>query len=813
MIDFLNQLYPDTSGYLTLWTRQDEKTYWFPISNLPAIAAKAIELSNLSRDVYFGVGLAQDKKSSTRRTSNDTVTSIPGLWFDFDIQSPTKKNVPATNQDVINFLRGEEFLPSILVDSGHGLHGYWLFREAWDISEDRLRAADILSRFQNHILTRAATHKWKFDKTADLCRILRLPGTQNYKFDPVPVKVIHSSAVRYNPDDFDSSLPDSTDADLTKICGKIFESRPTDGPASIVFSQCIFMQHCRDNAADLPEPLWYAALTNLSRCKDGLEACHDLSRNYSRYSIRETDRKYVHARSNPAPQSCEYIRSIGFAGCPPEGCQVKNPVTFALSRKKGKKPDPETGTEPGFEKLTDIGNAERFTRMFDGQVKYCTQYGKWLVWDGTRWKIDDSGAIMAFAKKCVRSMYGDAAGIDNPDVRDALLSHAKKSESLPRVNAMLILAQHMMPVSIIELDSDIWLLNVKNGTLDLKTGKLMAPDPKNNATKLAPVTYKPEAKCPTFENFLSSTFDDNQNIIKFVQRFLGYCLTGETREQQFIIAFGYGRNGKGTLLELILDMLGDYAQTTPTATIMKKKNEGISNDVARLRGARYVVASEGGKGCQFDEALIKQMTGQDRMAARFLYQETFEFLPQFKLVLMTNDKPTARPEDFALWERIQLLPFVKTFVGNSQDKGLKTKLRAETEKSGILNWLIEGCLEWNKFGLQPPDEVVQATKAYQKENDYIELWMSDKCTINPLASGNVGELYTNFRSWIEIYDENVRIKRKDFTDSLEKKGFLKKISTGNYTKFHGIGLRAENRTDSNDSKGEVVFMDKGNLPY
>jgi archaellum biogenesis ATPase FlaH len=344
MISFLETLYPDAQGFITIWTRQDERTTWLPIDNLPAIAQTAHDLSAAGKDVYFGVGLAAEPGTPKTRTKRDTVSAIPGFWFDFDIISPVKKNVPATIKEVIEFLRPFPFMPSIIVDSGHGVHAYWLLREMWYLTDpsDRLRAADILQRLQKHLCERALTeHKWKFDKTSDLCRILRLPGTQNYKFEPVPVNVIHSIPDRYNPDDFDSWLPDSTDDELTQTAGRIFETRPTDGAAQLIIDGCRFIQHCRDDAATLPEPEWYAALTNLSRAKDGLAACHAISEPYPRYSAKETNKKYAHARSNPAPQSCEYIRSIGFQGCPAGGCGVKNPASFALSPKLREKPKPK----------------------------------------------------------------------------------------------------------------------------------------------------------------------------------------------------------------------------------------------------------------------------------------------------------------------------------------------------------------------------------------------------------------------------------------------------------------------------------------
>jgi len=812
-IDFLKRLYGYCeSGWFYLWTLPDKKTYWFDINNISTVPDAAQRLLYEDQNVFYGLGLTANKKRYGRAEASN-ITVIPGVWVELDLQDETHPGNPETVDKWLNLIHDWPWDPSIIVHSGHGLHIYLLARESIEVTTD---TASFVERFQSYI--RQLYPNFKIDSTHDLARVLRLPGTVNLKSEPVPVKVIYESDARYNLDDIEQYLPDTP---TKKSAGKRsdqFERRPTDGPATAVMENCIFMQKFR-NPKGITEPEWMAAITNLARCVGGHEMIHELVKPYlkDKYNRIKTDKKIAHAIDGMSPQSCTFIRNtLGFTGCPPGGCDITAPSGWALTAKKRPKKKKKTVDAPlpkGMEKFTDLGNAERFARMFKGQVKYCKKFCNWLIWDGIRWKIDDSGAIMGYAAKCVRDMYHDAADIDKTEVRDALLAHAKKSEALSRMNALVTLAQHQLPVSIDDLDADHWILNVKNGTINLRTGELMAPDPANNATKLAPITYDSKATCPVFEKFIRSTFDDNQNIINFVQRFLGYCLTGDTREQQFVVAFGAGRNGKGTLLELILDMLGDYAQTTPTATIMKKKSESISNDIARLRGARYVIASEGEKDRHFDEALIKQITGQDKLAARFLYQETFEFLPQFKLVLLTNDKPVARSEDFALWERIQLLPFTKIFVGENQDKGLKTKLRAESEMSGILNWLIEGCLEWQKNGLRPPEEVVQATKEYQLENDYVENWMKDSCIVNPLAHATVSELFTNFNAWMDNSGEKMRVKRKDFTNSLEKKGFTKRVGTGNYTNFYGIGLLAEDRFNSETAKGEVVFMNQKVDPY
>jgi putative DNA primase/helicase len=362
--------------------------------------------------------------------------------------------------------------------------------------------------------------------------------------------------------------------------------------------------------------------------------------------------------------------------------------------------------------------------------------------------MDDTGQVFNYAKKTIRSFYNEAADIDSSDIRDAVLKHAKRSESIARIKAMVDLAQHMVPAHVDDLDADKWLLNVNNGVLDLKTGELLPHDHSRLITKLAPVDYDPKAECPRFKQFLGEVFPDGDNVIPFLQRLFGYCLTGETSEQKMAIAWGNGANGKSTLINILLDMLGDYGEMTPTETFMAKRNEGIPNDIARLRGARMVLASEAQEGRRLNEPLVKQVTGQDKLTARFLRQEFFSFTPSFKLVLLTNHKPLARGDDGALWRRIMLVPFTQKFEGAARDNSLPDKLRAELP--GILKWAVDGCLEWQKNGLNPPTEVLQATAEYQNENDIMSLWMDECCVKGQFAASKTSDLYHNFINWINF---------------------------------------------------------------
>lgn len=803
-LKFLQQLYGYfESGYLTLWTKHDKRTAWIDVTNHQLIADTA---QSVDQDIFFGVGISAAKKPKGRLEVDD-ITAIPGLWMDIDIAGQEHKNthLPTDLTTACEFMNSLPIEPSILINSGHGLHAYWLFREPWtfDTPEERNQAKSLLKGFQEFIRSRATARGWKFDSTHDLARVLRLPGTTNYKTEPVQVTVISSNDNRYNPSDFEGYAVEITTSDR-KIK---FKRNPTDGPASQVIERCIFIQACQEHADKLSEPQWVAMLSNIARCSDGPEVCHELSRPYAGYSQQETDDKITHVLNDMHPQTCQYIQSdLGFNQCP-GNCGVKAPCGFALTkaRRTEEKPVPDgffdvDATDATINKFTDLGNAEYFAKYYTGKVKYCAQMDKWLIWDGCRWGIDGANKITVLAGKCVRSMYDHISGLSDDDQRKKLFNHAMKSEDARRLQSMVKLARGYMPVSVDELDQDPWLLNCPSGIIDLRTGELLPHDPEKNMTKMITAEYTPDATCPVFLDFIHGVFKENENVINFMQRFLGYCLTGDTREQQFVIAHGSGRNGKGTLLNLLSEIMNDYAKTTPTDVLYSKKFDKASNDVARLSGARFVLASEGEKGRRFDEPLIKKMTGQDVLAARFLYKETFEFMPQFKLVLMTNDKPVASEDDAALWARIQLVPFTNKFEGDKQDKSLKYKLREPAEIAGILQWLITGCLEWQRSGLNPPEEVVHATREYRTENDKLQDWIEECCSVNENAISSPTELYRNFQAWSLENGERFILIRKNFVKSLLRKGFQQFTGAGNNLKMRGIALMERVGEDFNSKE-------------
>ena len=438
---------------------------------------------------------------------------------------------------------------------------------------------------------------------------------------------------------------------------------------------------------------------------------------------------------------------------------------------------------------TDYGNAERLVALYGDDLLYCHTWRKWLVWTGKRWEIDERGQAVFHAKATVRSIYADAQAISDEAERKAHIKRALASESARRIKAMLELAQSEIgiPVTPDELDADPWLLNCENGTIDLRTGELREHRREDMVTKLAPVAYEPGAEAPVFKAFLERIMDDDHELLGFVQRWLGYALTGDTGERCMAIFHGGGDNGKSTLLETMLGTLGDYSLTTPTETLLVNRGGGggsIPNDIARLKGARLVVAAESEEGRRVAESRVKQMTGGDTLSARFMRSEFFDFKPEFKLTLATNHKPLIRGTDHAIWRRIRLVPFAVTIPEIEQDKSLKNKLEAEWP--AILAWAVRGCLAWQRDGLQPPGVVADATAGYRGEMDVIGQFLEDRCTVGTGLTTTAGELWAAFGEWCQATGE-YQGTQKSFGLKLNERGF-ERFRYGGKTLYKGIDV-------------------------
>jgi len=418
--------------------------------------------------------------------------------------------------------------------------------------------------------------------------------------------------------------------------------------------------------------------------------------------------------------------------------------------------------------LTDAGNAERLRAHVGDRFAYVHAWGAWLWYDGVRWLRDGTGEAIRAALRTLRTLAAEAGKLPDPDQRAELVKHALDSESSARIGAMVSLAQALLPVDNAILDYDPDLLNVANGTLDLRSGELRPHDRSDWMTRVCPVAWDPEAMCPLWESFLLRAMGGNERLVSFLQRAVGYSLTGHTNEQVLLLLYGTGANGKSTFLETLRALLADYAAITDFTTFLKRDGEGARNDLARLVGTRFVSAVEAEAGKPLAEALVKQLTGGDTITARFLFREFFDFWPQFKIWLAANHKPHVSGSDHGIWRRIRLIPFTVTIPEHERDPRLTQKLTDELP--GILTWGVRGCLAWREQGLGVPDEVRSATDAYRDEMDVYGGFLDESCVVGAEQTVTAKELYAAYTGWCEANGERARTQ-KALAMGLRERGF------------------------------------------
>jgi putative DNA primase/helicase len=436
---------------------------------------------------------------------------------------------------------------------------------------------------------------------------------------------------------------------------------------------------------------------------------------------------------------------------------------------------------------TQFGNADRFAHRNGDDVRFCYAWKKWLVWDGRCWRLDNHGEVERRAKQVVRAIRSEARAASSAR-KDALLRFATKSESKYNVDAMIELArsENGIPVSPEDLDRDTSLLNVLNGTVDLRTGKLRQHDRSDHISKLANVNFKRNAKCPVFVAFLEKIFAGDQGVIRYVQRAVGYTLTGGDTEKAVFVLVGGGDNGKTTLLEALRYVMGDYAAAILVEVLMQSgQTSERQYAIADLLGKRFVTTSEAEEGQRLKEGTLKQLTGMGRQVGRRIYGSPFEFDPRFKLFLDANQKPVIRGQDNAIWNRIRLIPFNVSIPKAEQDRDLAKKLRDEAE--GILAWAVRGCQEWLANGLGTCDAVTAAVAGYRSDMDLVAEFIAEKCQTDASHSVSFSTLYAAFSDWCKELGEQP-ISLTSVGLRLTEKGFAAVRQSGRRVRS-GLRLR------------------------
>lgn len=434
--------------------------------------------------------------------------------------------------------------------------------------------------------------------------------------------------------------------------------------------------------------------------------------------------------------------------------------------------------DPRPPEFTDESLALRFADRHADDLRYVAAWGKWLHWTGTKWALDDT--LLAFDRS--RAICREAAMACN---QPKIASNVARAATVAAVER-LARADRRHAATADQWDVNPFLLNTPDGVVDLRTGKTGVHEPSDYFTKITSVS--PHGQCPTWHGFLHRITAGDGDLQNFLQRVAGYSLSGDTSAHALFFLYGTGANGKSVFIDTLSGVLGDYHRTAPIETFTASSGDKHPTDIAGLRGARLVTSVETEEGRRWAESRIKQLTGGDKIAARFMRQDFFEFTPQFKLLIAGNHRPGLRSVDEAIRRRFHLVPFTVTIPLEERDDKLKEKLKAEWP--GILAWALIGCMDWQEGGLSPPPAVLAATKAYLEAEDAMALWLEECTGLDAQAWEGSSVLYSSWKAWAEKAGEFAG-SNKRFAQAMETRGFEPK-PTRSGKGFVGLKLLTEN---------------------
>jgi len=451
-------------------------------------------------------------------------------------------------------------------------------------------------------------------------------------------------------------------------------------------------------------------------------------------------------------------------------------VPIGGRRKTSATSRPKAATD---ELLTEDSAALEFARLFEGSLLYDHDAKAWFVWDETRWRRERTRLAFEWARNMVRQMSAD---VEKPGTRYAL-----RKTSFTNGVELFSRSSRVFATTADAWDRDPFKLGTPDGVVDLRTGKLTQADPVDKITKLTAVAPSLRVDCPLWRQFLLEATNGDAGLARFLQQMCGYALTGDVREHALFFIHGDGGNGKGVFINTVTKVLGDYAMASSMDTFTASSTDKHPTELAALHGARLVTASETEEGRQWAESRIKALTGGDRISARFMRQDFFEFDPTFKIVIVGNHRPVLRNVDDALRRRLNFLPFVHK--PPSKDLQLEEKLRAEWP--GILRWMVDGCLDWQENGLVRPAVVKEATDSYFGDQDLLAQWLDEMCDAepgNPWKSATSAELFASWHTYAARAGEKP-MSQKGFADTMEQRGFVRHRGSQGVRGFKGVRLK------------------------
>ncbi|MCS5565424.1 MAG: phage/plasmid primase, P4 family, partial [Methylococcales bacterium] len=574
----------------------------------------------------------------------------------------------------------------------------------------------------------------------DLCRVLRLPGFYHQKGTPHLVRIVQDSGTeRYSAEQLIAAFPPVSEAKKRSA-----KQTPIGSPAPGNRNSALTTMAGRLRRKGADETLIVDALNGIN---DNLAE----------------------------PLSADEVS--GIAGSISNYDPVDTTLTDSLTYSLEKHP------------CSDAGLAERFAELKGNDLRWVAGLNSWIQWGGVRWIPAE--AVIEDAIAVARSINIEAAAEFDDTRRNTLQKLAMSAESRGRLEAMLTIAGQFdrMTVNAARFDQCAHLIGCENGVVDLRTKRLVTAEPDQWITKCTGVNYKFSAKCPRFKQFMLEIMGADKPMVAFLQRLIGAFLIAGNRDQILAIFHGLGANGKSVLLDCLRTVFGDYYRSMSSETLMSRQRGnagGAREDLARLHGARLVVAVESKEGDFLDEELIKAMTGGDSLVARVPYaKSSVEFIPAFTPVLITNHKPVIRGTDHAIWRRMVLIPFEQSFKGKARDAHLLDKLVAERE--GILRWVVQGAAQYFKKGLSLPKKVKAITNEYRGDMDLMQHWIDEMCVLGNQETEATDMLYCMYKSWA-ISDGLRPMTKIAFGRKLSDRGFGTRKSHGKSVRT-GISLR------------------------
>ena len=473
-----------------------------------------------------------------------------------------------------------------------------------------------------------------------------------------------------------------------------------------------------------------------------------------------------------------------------------NPLRYALSKLFDNQ---EETKEYPIRSYDDTGNADRFIDRYGNLYKYSYIANKFYIYDGMKWKVDDKGSIRKLIDEMIESIKNEkvlhSEDVTEEEAREVFQKYYKKTRGTQAKKNIMNELMHRRPATPDEFDKDDMLINVANGYIDLTSRELYKHDINKMFSQITNTDYTEKMQPAVWLDFLNDIFAGDQKVIRYIQKALGYSLTGSTREQVMFILFGKGRNGKSIFVETIAEILGDYSNNMQAKSLMVKKNDNVNTDIARLSKARFVTSSEPNEGFRFDEGLIKQLTGGDKVTARFLYAEEFEYTPKFKIWVSTNHKPIIRGTDDGIWRRLVLIPFDVQIPEEKVDKDLKYKLLREAP--AILNWMAEGAYMWMQEGLAMPEKLKEAVQKYRNEMDTLGQFIEDCCKVDKNSSEKVSNLHQAYKTWSNDNLTSTKVLgMKSFSQKMEERFVKESRRDANYF----IGIEIDNKKSFEEQK-------------